>query len=130
MYLPDKFECYNDWFYFIHVDPVIRKWHAFGMVVGTLFYLFSAYEAIAHGITYALGVYLLIGAFFFYFLPLISHYVYEGGTAKSSLDRLHSTFKPVIHINILTLTGRYDEWLREFMNKYPFIREAWELVEK
>lgn len=129
-YSHNDFESYNDWFYFIHLDPYTRMWHAFGMLIGTSFYLLSVYEIISHGLTYPFGIYLLLGAFFFYFLPLISHYAYEGGGAKADPDHLHSTFIPVIHINFLTLTGRYDEWLRGFIKKYPFVHEAWELEER
>ncbi len=70
------------------------------------------------------------GMFFFYFLPLISHFIYDGGTAKSTPDKFHSTLIPVIHINLLTLTGRYDNWLRNYIQKYPFTVEAWELEER
>ena len=129
-YGPQKFETYNDWFYFIHVDPVIRWWHALGMVIGMGFYLAAASEALSNGITWTAGGLTGAGMFFFYFLPLISHYVYDGGSAKSTPDRFHSTLYPVIHINLLTLTGRYDRWLRTFIGKYPFTREAWDLREE
>ncbi|MBA2403984.1 MAG: hypothetical protein H0V66_04365 [Bdellovibrionales bacterium] len=129
-YGPDKFHTYNDWFYFIHVDPVIRWWHAAGMVIGTLFYIFAALDAWVFGFTFFMVFKFFLGMFFFYFLPLISHFYYEGGSAKSSPDKFHSTLIPVIHINLMTLTGRYDKWLRTYIEKYPFTQEAWELEEK
>lgn len=126
----DKFQIYNDWFYFIHVDPIIRWIHAVGMVLGFILYYFSAYEWWIAGFSTSVVAKFFVGVFFFYFLPLISHYIYDGGSAKSTPDRFHSTLIPVIHINLLTLTGRYDKWLRKFIQKYPFTVEAWQLEEK
>lgn len=130
LYPAEKFETYNDWFYFIHVDPIIRWWHAIGMMVGFLFYIIAGYETWILGLSWKVAIEILIGVFFFYFLPLISHFLYDGGSAKSTPDKFHSTLIPVIHINLLTLTGRYDKWLRKFILKYPFTTQAWKLQER
>lgn len=130
IYTADKFQSYNDWFYFIHVDPYIRGIHAFGMMIGFLLYFIAAFNTWIFGVNWASAIQVMIGVFFFYFLPLISHYFYDGGSAKSTPDRFHSTLVPVIHINIMTLTGTYDHWLRKFIQKYPFTSEAWDLEEK
>jgi hypothetical protein len=129
-YRLEHFKSYVDWFYFIHVDPVVRWWHALGMVAGGVLYILSFIDLIFNG--FSLNAVLLFfgGMFFFYFLPLISHYFYDGGTAKSTPDRFHSTLIPVIHINFLTLSGRYDPWLNSFIEKYPFTVEAWDLIER
>lgn len=129
-YTPEKFQSYNDWFYFIHVDPFIRWIHAFGMIIGCFLYIISIYEFIIFGFGWAPVIKFFAGMFFFYFLPLISHFIYDGGTAKSTPDKFHSTLVPVIHINLLTITGRYDKWLRKFIQKYPFTVEAWQLEER
>jgi hypothetical protein len=129
-YTPDKFLSYNDWFYFIHVDPYLRWVHASGMMIGILFYIVAAYNVWIFGLRLSAGFQVMTGVFFFYFLPLISHYFYDGGSAKSTPDKFHSTLIPVIHINLLTLTGTYDQWLRKFIQKYPFTVEAWQLEEK
>lgn len=129
-YGKEKFQSYNDWFYFIHVDPILRWWHAIGMTIGTLFYIVAAFDAWFIGLSWAVAIEIFIGVFFFYFLPLISHFFYDGGTAKSSPDKFHSTLIPVIHINLMTLTGQYDSWLRKFIIKYPFTKAAWELEER
>lgn len=128
-FTPDKFEQYNDWFYFIHVDPFLRWVHAIGMMIGLLMYFYSGFEFWIFGITVGVVIKFLSGAFFFYFLPLLGHYFYEGDALKSPPDKLLSTFIPVIHINVLTLTGQYDKWLRKFIKKYPFVVEAWQLEE-
>lgn len=130
IYTPDKFETYNDWFYFIHLDPHARMIHAFGMVVGTFLYFISFYKFIIFGLTWNLVFTILMAAFFFFFLPLISHYIYDGGGAKSTPDKFLPTFLPVIHINLMTITGKFDPWLRDFVKKYPFTIEAWGLEER
>jgi len=129
-YTVDKFESYNDWFYFLHIDPYIRWIHAIGMMIGFFFYLVAAYTIWILGFNSGAVIQILFGAFFFYFLPLISHYYYDGGGAKSTPDRFHSTLIPVIHINLMTLTGSYDKWLRKFIEKYPFTSDAWDLEER
>lgn len=128
-YTPDKFQTYNDWFYFIHVDHYLRWIHAVSMVIGFFLYFISAYKLWIFGLKADTVITFFVGMFFFYFLPLISHFIYDGGTAKSSPDKFHSTLIPVIHINVMTLTGTYDSWLRKFMLKYPFTKEAWQLEE-
>lgn len=129
-YQMSHFKSYNDWFYFIHVDPYIRGIHAFGMMIGLMLFLFSFYRFFLLGFSATVVIQFLVGVFFFYVLPLISHYIYDGGTAKSTPDKFHSTLGPVIHINLMTLTGTYDGWLRKFIEKYPFTKEAWELEDK
>lgn len=130
IYTADKFESYNDWFYFIHVDHYLRWIHAVSMVIGFFLYFISAYKLWIFGFKADTVITFFIGMFFFYFLPLISHYIYDGGSAKSTPDKFHSTLIPVIHINVMTLTGTYDSWLRKYIQKYPFTTEAWQLEEK
>lgn len=130
LYPVEKFATYNDWFHFIHLDPYTRRVHAFGMISGSFLYVFAAYHALIFGLSLKVLALILAGAFFFFFLPLLSHYFYEGGTAKSAPDKFHSTFIPVIHINLMTLTGTYDRWLRNFIVKYPFTVDAWDLEER
>jgi hypothetical protein len=125
----DQFQTYNDWFYFIHIDPVLRWWHAIGMVIGTTYFVKMGLDYKAFGIGKIMGIHYLLGVFFFYVLPLMSHYFYDGGHSKSTVKQFHSTLIPVIHINFLTLTGLYDSWLRNFIKKYPFTIKAWELKE-
>ena len=128
-YTPVHFETYTDWFYFIHIDPYARRAHAFGMVLGTFVYVISFYKFWVFGLTFKFLFQIHLAAFFFFYLPLISHYVYDGGKAKSTPKMFLPTFLPVIHINLLTLTGNYDQWLRTFILKYPFTVEAWKLEE-
>ncbi len=128
-YTPADFDTYNHWFYFIHIDPYTRALHAFGMVTGVSFYAFSLYLFTSSGFQLGAFTALFLGAFFFYVFPLLSHYLYDGGGAKSTPDKFLPTLLPVIHINLMTLTGRFDPWLREFVKKYPFTVEAWALEE-
>jgi len=129
-YTADKFNSYIDWFYFIHIDPYARRIHAFGMVIGTFLYFICAYKIWIFGFSIEIIIQIFLAAFFFFYLPLISHYIYDGGKAKSTPDMFLPTLIPVIHINLLTISGRYDKWLRKFILKYPFTIEAWGLEEK
>ncbi len=123
-YTLEMFDTYNDWFYFIHIDPAQRYLHAFGMFVGTYFFILMAFYWGAISI-----IYYLLGVFFFYVLGILSHLLYDMGTARSSPKYFMQTFIPVVRINLLTTIGRYDQSLREFVKKYPFTIEAYDLEE-
>jgi len=75
-------------------------------------------------------LYYLLGVFFFYGLGVISHYIYDGGAAKSDPNFFWTTTKVVIEVNLYTILGIYDRRLRAFVNKYPFTQKAFELEEK
>jgi hypothetical protein len=73
--------------------------------------------------------YYLLGVFFFYVLGIISHLIYDKGTARSEPKYFIKTLPAVISINFLTSIGLYDSSLRKFCEKYPFTHEAFELIE-
>jgi hypothetical protein len=73
--------------------------------------------------------YYLLGVFFFYVLGIISHLIYDKGTAKSDPKYFIPTLIPVIKLNLFTVIGMYDGSLRDFCKKYPFTIKAYELVE-
>ncbi len=120
----ERFETYVDWFYYIHIDPVQRWVHAFGMFVGAGF--FGAMVA-AWG-WWSIPFY-LIGVFFFYGFGVISHQIYDRGEAKSEPKYFLLTLWLVISINLTTVLMTYDAGLRRFVAKYPFAAEAFDLIE-
>jgi hypothetical protein len=117
----DSFDTYNDWFYFIHINPAQRLLHAFGMFTGFSFFFRSIIELNI--------IYFFIGTFFFYFLGLISHFIYDKATARSGPKHFLSTLWPVIRINLHTSFGIYDKSLRAFVEKYPFVSNIHDLQE-
>lgn len=123
-YPPEKFETYNDWFFFIHIDPVQRFIHAFGMYVGSFFFImiFIEWSKLSF-------LYYLLGVFFFYGLGVISHAIFDKGTAKSEPKYFITTLKDVIYFNLATTFGFYDKALRRFIKKYPFVIDAYQLEE-
>lgn len=123
-YPKEFFQTYNEWFYFIHIDPIQRFIHVFGMITGLIFF---GLMIINWGLISF--IYYILGAFFFYGIGIISHLIYDKGSAKSERKYLLTTFYPVIRINVLTLFGRFDQDLRKFINKYPFVKDAYELEE-
>ena len=123
-FTPEKFDAYNDWFYFIHIDPVQRLIHAFGMYVGLYLFvmIFIEWSTLS-------WLYYILGVFFFYVLGIISHQIYDKGQAKSEPKYFLPTFMVVIKFNLQTTFGFYDKGLRDFVKKYPFVKEAYELEE-
>jgi len=123
-YTKDLFEKYNDWFYFVHIDPIQRFIHAFGMVVGLFFFIMIFLEWSAFSI-----LYYFLGVFFFYVLGIISHKIFDHGTGESERKYLLHTTYIVISINLQTLFFQYNKSLKKFVKKYPFVIEAYDLIE-
>ena len=125
---PEKFDKYTDWFYFTHLDPVQRIIHAYGMIFGYAIYLFCFYSLFFNfGIMTVLIF--LVGVFFYYGTGVISHKLYDNGAGKTSPEYFYETFETVHRFNFQTLFGTYDKALRKFITKYPFVMEAYDLIE-
>jgi hypothetical protein len=121
-YGPEKFETYGDYFFFVHIDPIQRFWHSFGMIVGTFFFFMLFYAWNLWSI-----LYYVLGVFFFYGFGVISHAYYDGHSGRSEAKFFHITTPVVIKINLLTLTGLYQWYLKKFISKYPFTVEAFDM---
>lgn len=119
---PERFESYQDYFFFVHIDPIQRFWHSMGMVVGLFFFTLLFYSWNIWSI-----LFYFLGVFFFYGIGVISHAYYDGHTGKSEIKYFHITTPTVIKINLLTLTGLYQRNLNKFVQKYPFTVDAFEL---
>ena len=124
----ESFENYGDWFFYGHLDPVQRYIHLFGMLSGTILYLYSISTLMAQHWT-LLGIQLAIATFLFYGTGVVSHFIYDKGASKSDPKYWNVTFKVVVYVNLLTLIGRYDEVLRKYVEKYPFTKEDYDLIE-
>lgn len=124
-YGADLFESYNEYFFFMHVDPVLRFWHTIGMFAGTLFFVMLAIKWNVWPLNLT---YYLLGVLFFYGFGILSHYAYDGGDAKTGVSRFVSTFPTVVRFNLLTATGLYQRELRKFVAKYPVTVEAYGLL--
>jgi hypothetical protein len=123
-YTIKDFDSMTDWFFYTHIDPVQRFIHAFGMYMGLFFFAMMFIEWSLFSI-----VYYLLGAFFYYALGIVSHMTYDKGSGTSERKYLHVTFWPVIQINLATSLFYYDKVLRKFVGKYPFVIEAYDLIE-
>jgi hypothetical protein len=121
---PTKFQDFRDWFFTIHIDPVQRWIHTIGMFIGSYFFIIMWFQW-----NLLTLVYYLLGVFFFYGLGIISHRLYDGGVEKSYLRFFHKTLFYVLEINFLTLFGLYDKRLRNFLQKYPDLKNQLQLVE-
>ena len=127
-YKLEDFENLEDWFFYTHIDPAQRIIHAIGMILGIIFFIQCVF-ALFNQQWLGLFAFYLIGVFFYYVSGIISHQFYDAGTGRSHPKYLLPTFLPVIKINTATLNGSYDRRLREFVAKYPFVHEAYDLIE-
>ena len=118
-YGPERFDSYRDYFCFGHIDPVLRWWHAIGMVIGAL--LFSVAVLGRRPLVFLLGV------AFFYGAGYVSHVVYDGGAARTDRRWFLPSTKWIVEINLRTLGGRFEPLLRDLAARYPFVREAYGL---
>lgn len=121
-YGPEQFDTYGDYFFFVHIDPIQRFWHAIGMIIGTYFFFMLFYSWNIWSI-----LYYFLGVFFFYGFGVISHAYYDGHSGRSEIKYFHVTTPVVIKINLLTLTGLYQKYLNKFIEKYPFTVDAFEM---
>ncbi len=122
------FETLEDWFFYTHVDPVQRMIHAIGMFIGLSFFGLCSYFLFSENWPLT-ALFYLLGVFFYYVSGIISHQFYDAGTGRSRPKDLITTFIPVIKINLATTFGSYDDKLRAFIAKYPFVTEAYQLIE-
>jgi len=124
-YGPEHFENYQDYFFFVHIDPIQRFWHSIGMIIGTYFFFMLFYSWNIWSI-----LYYFLGVFFFYGFGVISHAYYDGHSGRSEAKYFHLTTPTVIKINLLTLTGTYQKYLNTFIKKYPFTVDAFDMETK
>ncbi|PIK13661.1 hypothetical protein [Halobacteriovorax sp. JY17] len=124
----ESFENYADWFFYGHLDPIQRYIHLFGMLSGTILYLYSI-TTLMNQDWILLITQIVIATFLFYGTGVLSHFIYDKGASKSDPNYWNVTFKAVIYINLLTLVGKYDEVLRGYVEKYPFTKIDYDLIE-
>jgi hypothetical protein len=119
MYGPERFASYRDYFWFGHVDPVLRWWHAIGMVAGVV--LFPLAVLLRDPLLF------LAGVVFFYGLGYVSHVIYDGGAARTDYRYFLPSIPWIIEINLRTLGGGFEPCLRDLAERYPFVRQAYGL---
>jgi hypothetical protein len=124
---PSQFKSYQDYFFFLHIDPVLRFWHTIGMFAGVAFFVLLVLNWTNW--YWNVGFYLL-GVLFFYGFGILSHYAYDGGAAKTVRKHFLDSTPTVIYINLLTVSFLYQKRLCEFVREYPFTVTAYDLVPK
>jgi len=124
----DKFENIQDWFFFMHINPVQRYVHSFGMLAGLPFYLMTVLAILNKDFISSL-IYLIIATFFFHFVGVLAHIIYDNGQGQTVPKNFIAVFLTIIKINFKTITGTYDKELRRFVHKYPFTMLEHELIE-
>lgn len=128
-YSRQMFETEEDFFYFTHIDPNLRFWHALGFAVGLPLFGISI-GMMVFGMPFYAALLWGAGILFFYGFGWISHSLYDGGYGRTVKFSYWQSIIWVVKINMQTLLGTYDKGLNQFICKYPFVVEAWELDKK
>lgn len=126
---PERFERYEDYFFFLHIDPRNRAIHVIGMLIGMAWFAWSAM------LLYRLSPWCLatfvIGHLFFTGFGVLGHVIYDGTSeARTSARYALKAFPWILAINFRTLSLTYQPLLARFVERYPFAVEAFDLVER
>jgi hypothetical protein len=125
---PERFEAFEDYFFFLHIHPMNRWVHTVGMLIGTAIFGWSLVLLIA-GSWWCVAAFVL-GHVFFTGFGIFGHWLYDGAAyVRTEAVSFLRAFPWVIRINVDTLTGRFTHRLAPFVERYPFVRDAWDLVD-
>ena len=126
---PEAFESFQDYFFFIHIHPLNRAVHVMGMLMGIPIFIASGAWLLA-GSWWCVPVF-LVGHVFFTGFGIAGHVLYDGtAMARTSRANFFKAFPWVVRINLETLTGRYPVRLAAFVERYPWVKDRWDLIER
>jgi hypothetical protein len=125
---PEAFAVFEDYFFFIHIHPMNRWVHVLGMWIGLGVFAGSLAWLLA-GSWLCVPTF-LVGHLFFTGFGVLGHVLYDG-TPEARTDRAYffKAFPWILRINFETMTGRYPPRLAAFVERYPWVIEAWDLVD-
>ena len=67
---------------------------------------------------------------FFVGFGVFGHWLYDGTAyARTEAASFLRAFPWVIRINVETITGRFAPRLADLVERYPWVREVWDLVD-
>lgn len=126
---PERFACFEDYFFFIHIHPMNRWVHVIGMWIGLAIFGVAAW-LLAVASWWSVPVF-FAGHLFFTGLGILGHIVYDG-TPEARTDRAYffKAFPWIIALNLDTMLGRYPRRLATFVERYPWVRDVWDLVDE
>lgn len=122
---PERFATFRDYFFFLHIHPKNRLVHVAGMLLGLPIFGLALYRLDVWSVPL-----FFFGHLFFTGMGVLGHVIYDGTPdARTNRDNALRAFPWVLAINLATLRGTYDAQLRAFVERYPFVTDAWDLVE-
>ena len=114
---PEKFESYEDFFYYLHLNNDVRYMHLIGMFGGLLFLPLAIYLMKV----WAFVLYFLL----FYGFGFLSLWIFDGIVSRTAKEAPWKSFVYATKINLICLRPSYVKRLdAEFFLKYPFVDEV------
>ena len=125
---PERFAHFRHYFFFIHTHPMNRWVHVIGMWIGLGVFGLAGFW-LASGSWLCVPAF-VVGHLFFTGFGILGHVLYDGTPeARTNRDYFLKAFPWIIGINVDTMTGRYDRKLADFVERYPWVKETWDLVD-
>ncbi len=113
-YLPNDFENYEDYFYYLHLNKNVRIMHLVGMIGGLILLPYALYSL--KWWTFVLYFFL------FYGFGYISHWLFDGVVSRTAAEAPWKSFIYATKINLQCMWPRQMAIRdREFYQKYPFV---------
>lgn len=116
-FMPNDFENYEDYFYYLHLNQKVRIMHLVGMLGGLLLLPYAIYT---------LKWWLFVIYFvLFYGFGYISHWIFDGVVSRTAAEAPWKSFIYATKINLMCLRPKYVKELDEaFYKKYPFVAKV------
>lgn len=116
--MPNDFKNYEDYFYYLHLNPNVRYAHLVGTIIGLLILPFALY-------TLKWWMF-LVYFFFFYGFGFLGHWVFDGVVSRTAGEAPWLSFIYASKINLYSLRPKLIRNLDvKFYEKYPFVREVY-----
>lgn len=117
--MPDRFETYEDYFYYLHLNWHVRLMHLVGMIGGLLLLPYALYTLK----WWTFVLYFIL----FYGFGYISHWLFDGVVSRTAAEAPWGSFIYATKINLMCLRPSYVKKLdQDFYQKYPFVREVFD----
>ncbi|HEY9842059.1 MAG: hypothetical protein ACAI44_24135 [Candidatus Sericytochromatia bacterium] len=124
-YRVSDFESFDDYFFYIHLNPAVRWAHAWGSALGAILLLWGSYLLIAdHSF-----LTLIVATGLYYGVGFLSHYAFDGvffETGKYDPDASDTpkqafmqSYRSLIMLIVHTFTGKAIALEKTFVARYP-----------
>ncbi len=119
-YMARDFECFDDYFIYLHLNPHVLWAHVIGGTSGALMYPWAIYAFVTAGSIWPL----VLATFIYYGIGFLSHFSGDGvvsETGKSFFPKrvYFQSYRSVLKMIYNTFRGRMPEIEAAYMQKYP-----------